>query len=75
MPRPRYRVCLQDGLKLDLNDLARRGFVKFGANIGVRGITWTNSNWGQVACGVISADMTDRCDPWLRIQVGGPFNE
>ena len=34
MPRPRHRVCLQDGLKLDLNQLARRGFIKFGADIG-----------------------------------------
>ena len=37
MPRPRERVCLQDGLKLDLNRLAHKGFVKRGANIGVRG--------------------------------------
>jgi len=34
--RPRYRACLQDGLKLDLNHLARGGFIKFGANIGAR---------------------------------------
>ncbi len=34
MPRPRHRVCLQDGLKLDLNHLARNGFIRFGANIG-----------------------------------------
>src|SRR5712671_6781484 len=32
MSRPRQRVCLQDGLKLDLNWLARKGFVKRGAN-------------------------------------------
>ena len=35
MPRPRERVCLQDGLKLDLNRLAQNGFIKRGANIGV----------------------------------------
>ena len=29
MPRPRERVCLQDGLKLDLN--ARNGFIRQGA--------------------------------------------
>ena len=29
MPRPRERVCLQNGLKLDLNRLARQG--SFGA--------------------------------------------
>ncbi len=26
MPRPRERVCLQDGLKLDLNRLALKGW-------------------------------------------------
>jgi hypothetical protein len=33
----RERVCLQGGLKLDLN--AKKGFIKLGANIGERGIT------------------------------------
>jgi hypothetical protein len=37
MPRPRERVCMQDGLKLDMNRLARKDFVKFGGDIGVRG--------------------------------------
>ena len=54
MPRPRYRACLQDGLKLDLNHLARKGFIKFGANIGARGISWGNSHQGEIASGVIS---------------------
>ena len=70
MPRPRFRVCLEDGLKLDLNHLARRGFVRFGANIGAHGITWTHSYWGQVARGIISAEMSDPHDAWLRIQIG-----
>jgi hypothetical protein len=70
MPRPRHRACLEDGLKLDLNHLARRGFVEFGANIGVRGITWTHSYWGQVARGIISAEMSDPHHAWLRIQIG-----
>jgi hypothetical protein len=70
MARARHRVCLQDGLKLDLNDLARRGFVRFGANIGVRGITWTHSYWGEVARGIINAEMSDPHDAWLRIQIG-----
>lgn len=30
--RNRYRACLQDGLKLELNRLARKGFVKFCAH-------------------------------------------
>jgi hypothetical protein len=69
MPRPRQRVCLQDGLKLDLNRLARRDFIKFGANTGSRGITWNHSDWGATS-GLISADMTDTHDAWLRIEIG-----
>ena len=69
MSRSRVRVCLQDGLRLDLNRLARKGFIKFGTNIGLRGIAWTNAYGGAVH-GVISADMSDQHDAWLRIQIG-----
>jgi len=69
MPRTRSRVCLQDGLRLDLNRLARKGFIKFGTNIGIRGIVWNNPYWGEVV-GIISADMTDPHDSWLGIQIG-----
>jgi hypothetical protein len=70
MPRPRERVCLQDGLKLDLNRLARKGFIQPGANIGGRGTTWTHSYWGEIASGIISADMSGQSGGWLRIQLG-----
>jgi len=70
MHRPRHRVCLQDGLKLDLNQLARQGFIKFGANIGARGISWSNSRQGEIARGVISADMTNPDSAWFRMAVG-----
>jgi hypothetical protein len=65
LPRSRTRVCLQDGLKLDLNALAQRGFIKFGANIGPRGIAWNHSYWGEIASGFISADMTNGYEGWL----------
>jgi hypothetical protein len=70
MPRPRYRACLQDGLKLDLNHLDRKGFIKFGANIGARGISWSNSHRGEIANGVITADMTDPSHAWFQISIG-----
>jgi hypothetical protein len=70
MPRPRHRVCLQDGLKLDLNQLARQGFIQFGADIGPRGILWSNSHRGVIASGVISADMSKPSDAWFRIAIG-----
>jgi len=73
MPRPRYRACLQDGLKLDLNSLAREGFIKFGANIGARGISWSNSYQGEIARGVISADMTNPNQGWFRIMTVDGF--
>ena len=31
MARQRQRVCLQAGLKLDLNSFARRGLIQLGA--------------------------------------------
>lgn len=69
MPRPGYRACLEDGLKLDLNHLARKGFIKAGANIGARGVSWSNSQ-GEIASGVISADMTDASRAWFRVAIG-----
>jgi hypothetical protein len=71
MPRPRHRVCLQDGWKLDLNHLARKGFIRFGANIGARGISWSNSHQREIASGVITADMTDPSHAWFRVAMGG----
>lgn len=70
MSRQRERVCLQDGLKLDLNRLAGKNFVKFGGNIGVRGIAWRHWYWDEIASGLISADMTGAREGWLRVQVG-----
>ena len=71
MSRPRYRACLQDGLNLDLNRLARKGFIKFGADVGIRGITWSNSYWGEIASGLITADMTHPDKGWFEISIGG----
>jgi hypothetical protein len=60
---------LQDGLKLDLNRLARNGFIKPSAYIGSRGIRWTHSYWGEIASGMISADMSGQNDGWLQVQL------
>jgi hypothetical protein len=70
MPRTRERVCLQDGLKLDLNRLARKGFIKPGASIDARGIPWTHFYWGEIASEIISANMSGQSEGWLRIQLG-----
>ena len=70
MPRPRERVYLQDGLKLDLNRLAQKGFIKPGSSTGARRIVWTHSYWGEIASGIITADVRGQSEGWLRIQLG-----
>ena len=58
MPRQRHRACLQHGIKLDLNRLARQGLVKPGAQTGPFVIRWMNTYWQEeIASGLISADM------------------
>ena len=70
MGRDRQRACLQDGLKLDLNSLVRRGFLQPGAKTGPAGITWTHSYWGEIGSGFIWADMCGTWEGWLRILLG-----
>jgi hypothetical protein len=67
VPRQRQRVCLQNGLKLDLNHLIRKGTVRPGFNTGPYLIQWTRS--GEVIAAVLIT--TNLCDPptsWLRVQ-------
>ena len=71
MPRARERVCLHDGLKLDLNLLARRGFIRPGAKSGPTGIRWSSIYWNQeLTSGVITADMSGNHEGWLGLQLG-----
>jgi len=70
MPRDRRRVCLQDGLKLDLNLLIRQGAVRPGLSTGPGLIEWTRS--GEViASAVITANLCDPATGWLRFQARG----
>jgi hypothetical protein len=70
MARWRDRVCLEDGLKLDLNKLIRQNLLRPGAAWG------STINWKyrysdeQFASGYMSADMTDPWGGWFRIQLG-----
>ena len=69
MPKARTRVCLEDGLKLDLNRLLRQGSVRSGARTGPLCIQWTRD--GQVLAQVwITANMEGNCQGWLRLQLG-----
>jgi hypothetical protein len=72
MPRPRQRVTLGQGLRLDLNKLIRQGVVRPGANSGPFLISWTNSYTGEeTARALISANMINQHEGTLRIQIGG----
>lgn len=70
MARPRQRICLQEGLHLNLNQLARAGFIQRGAMTTERGIQWYHPNTGLIASGFVSADMSDREEGWLIIRLG-----
>jgi hypothetical protein len=69
MPRPGYRVRLESGLKLDINELARNRFIRPGAATGPVGIRWT-SDWGEIATGTITADMSGTDWGCLCIRIG-----
>ena len=71
MPRSRQRACLEHGLKLDLNKLARQGLVRRGARSGPYLIRWSWTHTGEgIASGLITANMEGEHEGWLRIQIG-----
>jgi hypothetical protein len=71
MPRSRQRVCLQDGLKLDLNRLIRSRLIRRGAKSAPTGIRWYSSYWErEITSGIITADMSGEREGWLRLQLG-----
>jgi hypothetical protein len=69
MPRSRERVCLEEGLKLDLKRLRRRGFVRPGSRTGPTGIYWKYPD-GTVVRGTVTANMEDNSGGCFRIQLG-----
>jgi hypothetical protein len=69
MPRSRQRVCLQDGLKLDLNRLIKQGTVRPGTRSGPYVIRWTNKYSGEVVgSGQITSDLCSREEGWVRFE-------
>lgn len=70
MSRPRQRVCLQDGLKLDLNRLIRDGLRRrdgFGRIL----IRWSHPYWDGITTASIAADLTGGRHGWLEVEIGG----
>jgi hypothetical protein len=70
MPRQRQRACLQEGLKLDINLLARRGLTVPGSAAGPHALRWVNSDGDVIASGWISADMRGDVEGLFHIQIG-----
>ena len=69
MPKSRQRVCLESGLKLDLNKLRRQGLVSPGAKRGAV-IRWTYTYTAEeIAKGAITSNMEGTYEGWLRIQL------
>lgn len=73
MSRRRSRFCLQEGLSLNLNWLAKNDFIKYGAATTEKQIWWSRSG-SRVAAGCVSADMSGHCTDWLQIWIG-KFNQ
>jgi hypothetical protein len=71
MPKASSRVCLESGLKLNINSMARRGIVRPGATTGPVHTHWTNKYTGEeIATGIITADMSGTREGWFRIELG-----
>ena len=73
MPKPRARVCLQGGPKLDLNRSRREGFVRPGTTTGPKHTSW-HQGGEVVAIGVITASMEGDFG-WLHLRVLGSLDQ
>jgi hypothetical protein len=70
MGRSRQRANLQEGLKLDLNKLARQNLICPGART-TRTIRWSYTYTNEtIVHGLLNADMSDSLSGWLRIEIG-----
>src|SRR5262245_41992854 len=69
MPRSRQRVCLQEGLKLDINLLVRRGLIAPGSATSPHAIRWGNTDGEVIVSGWLSADMRSDVEGSFHIQI------
>lgn len=71
MPRTRQRVCLEAGIKLNLNELMRKGCIVPGAYSSFS-MRWTNRYWDEeIASADLTAHMMDRHEGRLHIRMDG----
>ncbi len=75
MPRPRQRVCLEDGLRLDLNKLVREGFWPRWNEPLTVGTRWTSNRRGELANALITIQKEGEDQGSLRIVVIGKLEQ
>ena len=69
MPRPRKRVCLEAGLKLEINQLMRQGCLVPGSYTAFH-MSWRNSFTNEkTAIAIMEAEMRQKHEGYLRIQI------
>ena len=65
------RGSLEHGLKLDINKLARQGFIRSETACGAHELQWTRTATGEVvATAVITSNLTGPEEGWFRIRHG-----
>jgi hypothetical protein len=69
MSRSRERACLQSGLKLDINQLARNRLVRRGECFGPVQFKWMHPHEGEIARGSVTSDLRSATVGWLRIRL------
>ena len=69
MPRPRKRVRLESGPRLDLCELVRKRFIQPGCVTGPFAVRW---HWSpeENAIGLITSDLTNPNEGWVRVKFG-----
>ena len=75
MARPRQRVRLEDGLKLDVNKLVRGVFWPRGNEPLTIGIQWTSNRQGVLASALITLQKHEEDRASLKIVMIGKFEQ
>lgn len=71
MARSRQRICLEQGLRLDLNRVAHSGVVERGTESGPQAFRWTVTYGGETAAsGLLTADTQNPYNRCLQIRIG-----
>lgn len=75
MARPRKRVRLEDGLRLDLNTIIREGFWPSETESLTFGMTWTSSHRGALANALMTIQKVGEVEARLTLVLVGRFEQ